>query len=89
MTLNIYLMRIVYNIPGFKGVFSSDTIPKVTFTRLTPVTSIIINLSKSSEKGTHFIALIFKNAKINYFDSFGQVCTNENIIIYIFISGIL
>lgn len=62
----------------FLGVFPSDAFPNKFNNEKN--SSIIFNLSKSNEKGTHFVAILKKNGKIYYFDSFGEKCTNKNIL---------
>lgn len=62
---NLYIMKILekYNIP-FLGVFAIDTLPQVVSNN----SGLICNLSRITEKGSHFIAMYFKNSKIFYFD---------------------
>ena len=45
--------------------------------------SVIFNLSKHDEKGSHFVAVYCKRKNIVYFDPFGEPCTNEFIINFI------
>lgn len=54
----------------FKGVYSSDKIPKLS--KLQPYA--IINLDKSSQPGSHWIAVAYsnKNDGIVVYDSFGR-----------------
>ena len=56
---------------SFQGTYSIDNIPTIKNNDF----SIIINLSKQNEKGSHFVAIFNKQNKIIYFDSFG----NQNI----------
>lgn len=63
---------------NFLGVYPSDVLPNSKKRE----NSIIYNLSAHDEKGTHFIAIIKHLRKIIYFDSFGNKCTNENILKY-------
>ena len=54
---------------NFIGVFSVDTLPS---NRLVLPCCLITNLSKSNEKGTHFVAIyISSKNQLFYFDSFG------------------
>lgn len=65
---------------NFLGVYPSDVLPNLNKKSLK---SIIFNLSKHDEEGTHFIAIIKRFRKIIYFDSFGKKCENENILKYL------
>jgi hypothetical protein len=60
---------------NFLGVFPSDVLPRSNKT----IQSIIFNLSKHNESGSHFIAIFKTSRKVFYFDSFGKDCSNENI----------
>ena len=63
----------------FLGCFSSDKLPKYA----TPPYSLIVNLSKESERGSHFVGM-FQNQKVlYYFDSFGIPCWIEPICDFI------
>ena len=69
---NIYIDSLMNKISRtFYGTFSIDNIPKIN----NDVFSVIVNLSKRNEKGTHFIAVSSRKNKIIYFDSLG----NQNI----------
>ena len=69
---NVYIDKLMHKISKtFCGTFSVDNIPVIG----DDVFSVIVNLSKENEKGTHFIALSSLKSKIIYFDSFG----NQNI----------
>ena len=77
---NIYfdqLMKIISL--SFRGKFSLDNI--LTFEEET--FSLIVNLSKVGEKGSHFIALFVLESKIWYFDSFGTLQINTIIEKYL------
>ena len=52
---------------SFRGTFSIDKIPTFKDEQF----SIIVNLSKENEKGTHFIGISSSRNTIIYFDSFG------------------
>lgn len=60
----------------FLGVFPADGMPTI---KTHKNTSLIFNLSKHNEPGTHYVAILFLNKKIYYFDSFGKPLTNKNI----------
>ena len=65
---NIYIDDLMKKIScSFRGTFSIDKIP--TFKDET--FSIIVNLSKENEKGTHFIGIMSSKDTIIYFDSYG------------------
>ena len=69
---NIYIDSLMNKISRtFYGTFSIDNIPEIN----NDVFSVIVNLSKRNEKGTHFIAVSSRKNKIIYFDSLG----NQNI----------
>merc|ERR1712074_364057 len=52
---------------SFKCTFSIDKIPTYKDGKF----SIIVNLSKENEEGTHFIGIMSSKDKIIYFDSYG------------------
>ena len=64
---------------SFNGTFSIDNIPVFD----DDVFSIIINLSKQNEIGTHFIAVYVLENKIIYFDSFGNQLNNSSLKRYL------
>ena len=51
----------------FVGVFASDRIPKLKEGQYA-----ILNLDKSDEPGSHWIAVAMKNNKTHVYDSFGR-----------------
>lgn len=57
----------------FLGVYPADSIPTIKNTKKS---SVIFNLSKHNEPGTHYIAVLFKNNQIFYFDSYGKPLRN-------------
>jgi hypothetical protein len=65
----------------FKGVFPSDKIPKLN--ELRPY--CILNLDKSSESGSHWIAIVKDKNEIICYDSFGRKA--KKIIPSLFYSG--
>ena len=69
---NIYIDNLMNKISKtFWGTFSIDNIPLIK----NDIFSVIVNLSKQNEKGTHFIAVSSRKNRIIYFDSLG----NQNI----------
>ena len=65
---NIYIDDLMKKIScSFKGTFSIDKIPTYKDEKF----SIIVNLSKENEKGTHFIGIMSSKDTIIYFDSYG------------------
>ena len=52
----------------FKGVYPSDKIPILTDQQ----PYAILNLDKSNEPGSHWIAIAKENGKISIYDSFGR-----------------
>lgn len=60
----------------FMGVYPADSIPNI---RSVNNKSIIFNLSKHTEPGSHYVAILFKNNAIYYFDSYGKKLTNVSI----------
>lgn len=77
---NTYLNELLFPFcSNYGGCFSCDNIPNVS---LHENVNFIVNLSKSSEPGSHFIALIIKKAHVFYFDSFGLPCNNDHILVY-------
>ena len=63
---------------NFQGVFSCDNIPKKV-ERVTNF-SIVLNLSKENELGTHFITVLKFPTEIWYIDSLGLWCENHHIL---------
>jgi hypothetical protein len=59
----------------FLGVYPADSIPNINKFNV----SIIFNLSKHYEPGTHYVAVYITNKKIYYFDSYGKPLTNKYI----------
>ena len=57
----------------FLGCFPADLQPKTRRTNF----SIVFNLSKHNEKGTHFVAIYTDKEKLIYFDSFGEPIMNN------------
>ena len=63
----------------FKGVFASDEIPFFPGSNF----SLICNLSKKNDKGSHFVAIYVLSKTIIYFDSFGMKCYVHSICKYL------
>ena len=64
----------------FKGVFSCDTIP--VFGKNSRF-SVIVNLSRENQPGSHFISIYVNKTKAYYFDSLGLPCINRDISKYL------
>lgn len=79
---NIELEKLAQQVLGkqFLGVYPCDSTPKNSHKKSF---SVIFNLSKHDENGTHFVAILKKNNSIFYFDSFGKNCDNEFILNFI------
>ena len=87
MTTNIYLKHQMRKIRDFRGVFSCDRLFSQTPYRGQRSTSLIVNLSKFNEPGSHWVAIIEFKDRILYFDSFGQDCKNVHIRNYLMTRG--
>jgi len=64
----------------FLGVYPSNAKPEIP--KYSDF-SIIFNLSKHNEKGTHFVTVLKKKKSVFYFDSYGKPCENKNILIFL------
>ncbi len=51
----------------FKGVYASDKLPNMKNKE-----SLILNVDKSNQRGSHWVALIKHNNKVYIYDSFGR-----------------
>jgi hypothetical protein len=60
----------------FVGVYPADSIPNI---KSMTNKSVIFNLSKHTEPGSHYIAIFFQKNKILYFDSYGKRLKNKYI----------
>jgi hypothetical protein len=60
--------------PSFRGVFSADNIPNQIDSG-----SIICNLSRADEVGSHFVTIIIKPKYVRYIDTFGIPCQIDGI----------
>ena len=79
---NGYLNEIGRKILGkhFLGSFPCDMTPKAN--NKTNF-SLIFNLSKHNEKGTHFVSIFANNKVLYYFDPLGNTCKNKDILKFI------
>ena len=74
---NVYLEWLLLpRCKTFGGVYPCDDIPLF---KSSEKFSVIINLSKRNERGTHFVAISYANEQLSYFDSFGMPCYNNHI----------
>jgi hypothetical protein len=62
--------------PQFVGVYPCDILPNV---KNKPVFSVIFNLAKHNQEGTHYVAIVANQRFLTYFDSFGKPCQNVDI----------
>lgn len=76
---NVYIDSILFKYcPNFfRGTFSCNTIPK-ELAQLSKF-SIIINLSKDFEIGSHYVCLVSFPTHVLYLDSYALPCTNNDI----------
>lgn len=74
---NLDIDNLLENCNTFYGTFSCDAIPLTLITKMR--FSIICNLSKKSELGTHFVTIIVFKTYALYIDSLGLSCTNSDI----------
>ena len=72
---NFDIIKLVQHlkIPDFRGVFMRDTLPDKPREKECGV----LNLNKSSEPGSHWVAFYKDGGQRIYFDSFGQVIPSE------------
>lgn len=56
-------------LPYFRGVFCLDTLPR----KINENECAIINLNRSNQRGSHWIAFSKKRNTVHYFDSFGNL----------------
>jgi hypothetical protein len=66
----------------FRGVFSADSIPSSLYRSRNIFFSIICNLDKQNEKGSHFISIICFPTHVLYIDSFGLPCYTKDILYF-------
>lgn len=73
---NMYIDQVLKKAcSNYKGVFSSNNLPKRVF----DTGCLVCNLSESSQIGSHFITIIIDKDKVSYLDSFGIRCENDEI----------
>jgi hypothetical protein len=64
----------------FLGVYPADANPSITKTNTKNQDfSLIFNLSKHDQPGSHYVAILIKHNAIYYFDSYGRKLTNRYI----------
>lgn len=76
---NIDIIHFTENIPYFRGVYMRDTLPRSPFSRECG----IINLDKSKNSGTHWVAYVILNKYVEYFDSYGNLKPPTEFIRYV------
>ena len=77
---NLYINQLMKKIStSYRRTFSCNKIPYFSDQNF----SIIINLSKDNEQGTHLISLFFLKANFFYFDSYGLKYNNIYISKYL------
>ncbi len=80
--------NILNNSPGvkdiFRGVYSSDTLPKINKNEFYPC-GFISNTDKADEPGEHWVAYFIesKNSLPEYFDSFGLPPLNKDLMSFL------
>lgn len=76
---NGYLQDLGNKIIGktFLGSFPCDMQPNP---RQKNKFSVIFNLSKHNEKGTHFVAIFADETRLFYFDPLGNACKNKDVL---------
>lgn len=81
---NIELEKIAKKILGknFLGVYPCDAFPKINKNKINNF-SIIFNLSKHNEGGSHFVSILKIEENLFYFDSFGKKCDNKFVMIFL------
>jgi hypothetical protein len=79
---NHYIESILHPIcKKFLGVFSADTIPEKLLEQDT--FSIVCNLSKAGETGSHFVSIIALRNRVLYIDSLGLPCIVPEICVFL------
>ena len=64
-----------YNSKGFKGVYAIDEISQIPIQGTTNKMGVILNLDKSSQPGSHWVALYIDadgDKSVEYYDSYGE-----------------
>jgi len=80
MLTNLFIEKVLKQIQGFKGVFSSDNCPLLK----NPGESIIINFDRVNEGGSHFVAIYLQQKNVlKYFDSLDIPLLPPELIVYL------
>ena len=66
--MNTTELNNIINAPGFIGAHSFDTLPN----RPEGDHSIVVNTAPSNSPGAHWLALVLKNGKFYFLDSYGR-----------------
>ena len=75
---NLYIENILLpRTSTFLGVFSCDKIPRSLCNKRK--FSVIVNLSKFNQKGTHWVAIFRDQSKLIYYDAVGLPLINKDI----------
>jgi hypothetical protein len=82
---NVYLEKLARQFAPqtFCGVYSSDTLPRKLATSRRQRFSIICNLSRRHEEGTHFVAVAATSRSVYYLDPTGLPCVDACIISFL------
>lgn len=82
---NYDIIKYAKDIPDFRGVFNLDDLPKKPYKN----ESAVINLDKSINEGTHWVAFRLKTTgnkpgkkNVCYFDSFGDLPPPKELVKY-------
>lgn len=65
---------------SFLGVYPCDSHPRDLNKLKNKSFSFIFNLSPHYEDGSHFVAILKRHKTYYYFDSYGKVCKNKDIV---------
>jgi len=79
---NIELEKLSKTILGrnFLGVYPCDSFPEIKNRKSF---SLIFNMSKHNERGSHFVSVLKINQNVFYFDSYGKKCSNNFILLFL------
>lgn len=75
----IDLYKFCKNIANFRGIFMLDKLPS----KPRKIECGIVNLDKSYNSGTHWVAYYKKHNEIEYFDSYGNLRPPKEILQYL------
>ena len=78
MTTNIWINKIMRDIPGFMGVYSSDNIEDP----ISLPSYLITNFSGYNSPGSHFITILFIEGICVYFDPLNLSYIPDDILMY-------